>query len=178
MVAEFPKVDETQMDPGAEAEMGLVMGVIGAIRNVRSELNVPPAKQVEVVLQSKNRRALDTLEGNRNYVESLARAKVSIQSEGEKPKASATSLVGEVEVFLPLTGLINLDDEEKRMQKEISKIAGELERIHLKLHNADFLHKARPEAVEKEREKAKALTEKERKFTEGLARVQAWKNSA
>jgi valyl-tRNA synthetase len=178
MVAEFPKVQETEMDPGAEAEMDLVMGVIGAIRNVRSELNVPPAKQVEVVLQSKNRGALNTLERNRNYLESLARAgKISIQSEGEKPKASATSLVGEVEVFLPLTGLINLDDEEKRMQKEISKIAGELERIHLKLHNEEFLHKARPEAVEKEREKAKALTEKGRKFTEGLARVQAWKGA-
>jgi valyl-tRNA synthetase len=132
---------------------------------------------VEVILQSKNRGALNTLERNWNYVEILARAgKISIQSEGEKPKASATSLVGEVEVFLPLTGLINLDDEEKRMQKEISKIAGELERIHLKLHNEEFLHKARPEAVEKEREKAKALTEKGRKFTEGLARVQAWKN--
>jgi valyl-tRNA synthetase len=112
MVAEFPRVNESEMEPGAEAEMGLVMGVIGAIRNLRSELNLPPAKQVEVVLQSKNRGALNTLEGNRIYVESLARAgKIAIQSEGEKPKASVTSVVGEVEVFLPLKGLINLDDE-------------------------------------------------------------------
>ena len=179
MVAEFPRVTESEMEPGAEAEMGLVMGVIGAIRNLRSELNVPPAKLVEVVLQSKNRGALNTLEGNRIYVESLARVgKIAIQSEGEKPKASATSVVGEVEVFLPLKGLINLDDEEKRMQKEISKITGELKRINLKLQNEEFLRKARPEAVEKEREKAKALTEMERKFIEGLARVQAWKNGA
>jgi valyl-tRNA synthetase len=176
MVAEFPRTKESEMDPGAEAEMGLVMGVIGAIRNLRSELNVPPAKQVEVALQSKNREALNTLECNRVYVESLARAgKIAIQAEGEKPKASATSVAGEVEVFLPLKGLINLDDEEKRIQKEISKIAEELKRINLKLHNEEFLHKARPEAVEKEREKAKALAEKETKFKEGLARVQAWK---
>jgi valyl-tRNA synthetase len=100
---------------------------------------------------------------------------MAFQSEGEKPKVSATSVVGEVEIFLPLKGLINLDEEEKRMQKEISKIAGELKRIHLKLHDEEFLHKARPEAVEKEREKAKALGEKETKFKEGLARVQAWK---
>jgi valyl-tRNA synthetase len=64
------------------------------------------------------------------------------------------------------------------MQKEISKITGELKRINLKLQNEEFVHKARPEAVEKEREKAEALTEKERKFIEGLARVQAWKNGA
>jgi valyl-tRNA synthetase len=179
MVAEFPRADEREMEPGAEVEMGLVMGVIGAIRNLRSELNVPPAKQVEVVLQSKNREALNTLECNRIYVESLARAgKIFIQSEGEKPKASATSVVGEVEVFLPLKGLINLEDEERRIQKEISKVAEELKRINLKLHNEEFLHKARVEAVEKEREKAKVLAEKEAKFKEGLARVQAWKNGA
>jgi valyl-tRNA synthetase len=177
MVAEFPKADEREMEPGAEAEMGLVMGVIGAIRNLRSELSIPPARQVEVVLLSKNWEALKILESNRVYVESLARAgKIAIQSEGEKPKASATSVAGEVEVFLPLKGLINLEDEEKRIQKEIAKVAEELKRINLKLHNEEFLHKARIEAVEKEREKARVLAEKETKFKEGLARVQAWKN--
>jgi valyl-tRNA synthetase len=80
-----------------------------------------------------------------------------------------------VEVFVPLKGLINLDEEEKRIQKEISKAAEELSRINLKMHNEEFLRKAKPEAVEKEREKARVLAEKEAKLREGLGRVQAWK---
>ena len=176
MVAEFPKVEEGEIQPGAEAEMELVMSVIGAVRNLRSELNIPPAKQVEVVLQSKNGGALNTLERNRIYVGSLARAtQMAFQPEGEKPRASATSVVGDVEVFLPLKGLINLDEEEKRIQKEISKVAEELSRINLKLHNEEFLRKAKTEAVEKERERAKVLVDKEAKLKEGLGRVRAWK---
>jgi len=176
MVAEFPKAKESEIDPKREAEMDLIMGVIGAIRNLRSELNVPPSREVEIILHTKNREALNTLEKNGIYMETLARArKVVIQPEGERPKSSATSIVGEVEVFLPLKGLINLDDEEKRIQREIAKIEEELKRIHLKLHNEEFLRKARPEAVEKEKEKAKTLAEKMAKFKEGLARVQAWK---
>ena len=176
MVADFPKVQESEVQSGVEAEMELIMRATGAIRNLRSELNVPPAKRVEVVLHSQSNDALGSLERNRVYIESLARAgKITFQAGGEKPRASAASVVGEVEIFLPLKGLINLDEEEKRLQKEISKIGEELTRTNLKLYNEEFLHKARPEAVEKEKEKAKALAEKQAKLKEGLGRVQSWK---
>jgi valyl-tRNA synthetase len=154
------------------------MGVIGTLRNLRSELNVPPSKQVEAFLHSRNQKALRTVEQNRIYVASLARAgKMTFQTDGQKPKASATAVVGDVEISLPLKGLINLDDEEKRIQKEIAKIVEELSRVNLKLHNEEFLRKARAEAVDKEKEKAKVLAEKQGKFKEGLERVQAWKKS-
>ncbi|MDI6753419.1 MAG: valine--tRNA ligase [Thermodesulfobacteriota bacterium] len=176
MVAEFPKVQEGAVQPDTEAEMDLVMGVIGAIRNLRSELNVPSGKMVEVVMHCQRRATLSALTMNEIYIASLARTgKISWQSEGEKPKASATAISGDIEIFLPLKGLINLDDEEKRIQKEISKIEEEMARTSLKLHNEEFLHKARPEAVEKEREKARALSEKGAKLKEGLERVQTWK---
>jgi valyl-tRNA synthetase len=159
--------------------MGVIMGVIGAIRNLRSEMNVPPSKQVEAVLHSKNPEALKAVEQNRIYVASLVRAeKMTFQTDGQKPKASATAVAGEVEIYVPLKGLINLEDEEKRIQKEIAKIAEEFSRINLKLHNEEFLRKARAEAVEKEKEKAKILAEKQAKFREGLERVQAWKKEA
>ncbi|MCJ7492687.1 MAG: hypothetical protein MUP68_00420, partial [Deltaproteobacteria bacterium] len=122
--------------------------------------------------------ALNPPRMNRVYIESLAHTgKISLQSAGEKPKASATAIVGDIEVFLPLRGLINLDDEEKRIKKEISKIEEEMTRANLKLHNEEFLRKARLEAVEKEKEKARALAEKGAKLKEGLERVQAWKNA-
>ena len=176
MVAEFPKVQEGEVQPETEAEMGLVMGVIGAIRNLRSELNLSPSKTVEVILHCEKEDALDPLRMNRVYIESLAHTgKISFQSAGEKPKAAATAIVEEIEVFLPLKGLINLDDEEKRIKKEISKVEEEMTRTNLKLHNEEFLGKARLEAVEKEKEKARTLAEKGAKLQEGLERVQGWK---
>jgi valyl-tRNA synthetase len=178
MVAEFPKVQEGEVQPETEVEMGLVMGVVGAIRNLRSELNLPPSKPVEVILHSEKEDALGPLRMNRVYIESLAHTgKISFQSAGEKPKAAATAIVEEIEVFLPLKGLINFDDEEKRIKKEISKVEEEMTRTNLKLHNEEFLGKARLEAVEKEKEKARTLAEKGAKLQEGLERVQAWKNA-
>jgi len=178
MVAEFPRIDEGEVQPEAEAEMETVMGVIGAIRNLRSELNVPPSKRVEVILYSEKEEALAPLRNNQGYVESLARTgKISLQSVGEKPKASATAVVEGIEVFLPFKGWIDLADEEKRIQKEIAKVEEEISRANLKLQNEEYLRKARQEAVEKEKEKARALAERGAKLKEGLERVRAWKNS-
>ena len=178
MVAEFPRIDEGEVQPEAEAEMETVMGVIGAIRNLRSELNLPPSKRVEVILYSEREEALAPLRNNHGYVESLGRTgKISLQSAGEKPKASATAIGEGIEVFLPFKGLIDLADEEKRIQKEIAKVEEEISRANLKLQNEEYLRKARQEAVEKEKEKARALAEKGAKLKEGLERVRAWKNS-
>jgi valyl-tRNA synthetase len=178
MVAEFPRIDEGEVHPGAEAEMETVMGVIGAIRNLRSELNVPPSKRAEVILYSEKEEALAPLRNNQGYVESLARTgKISLQSMGEEPKASATAIFGGIEIFLPFKGLIDLADEEKRIQKEIAKVQEEMSRANLKLQNEEYLRKARQEAVEKEKEKARALAEKGAKLKEGLERVRGWKNS-
>ncbi len=179
MVSEFPTVEEREILPEIEAEMELIMNVISSIRNLRSETNIPPAKKVQVVVHSSKPGVLELLERHRVYVEALARAEtLTVQTTGEKPKMSATAVVGEAEVFLPLRGLIHLDDEEKRIQKEVQKLGEELRRIHLKLHNEEFLKKARPEAVEKEKEKARVLTEKSSRMKEGLERIHAWRAEA
>jgi len=179
MVAEFPKFKESEIRPREEAEMEMVMRVIGAIRNLRSEMNIPPGQKVEVIFVSPREEPLRLLDQCRLYVESLARTdKITFSSRGEKPKASATAVVGEVEVFLPLKGLLNLEDEEKRLQREVSRISAELTRTRQKLQNPDFLGRARPEAVEKEKEKARSLEKKEAKLKEGLERVRAWKKES
>ena len=176
MVAEFPRFRQNEVYPREEARMELIMKVVGAVRNLRSEMEIPPAKKVEVILYCASPESLNFLQENRAYVENLARTEtLAFQSEGPKPKASATSIVGEVEVFLPLKGLINLDEEERRLQKELIKVLEDLSRAQRKLQNQDFVGRARPEAVEKEREKAKTLTEKEAKLEESLERVRGWR---
>jgi len=176
MVAEFPKVAEKEVFPEAEADMGLVMNVIGAVRNLRSELNIPPAKKVELILHAGEERIRNLVEGNRLYIENLARtAALAVLPGGEKPKGSATAIVEAVEVFLPLKGIIDLEEEEKRIQRELKKIGEDLSRTNLKLHNRDFLERAKAEAVAKEKEKVKALSERDTKLKESLARVQGWR---
>lgn len=175
MVAEFPQVEKDKIQEEVEAEMKLIMEIIGAIRNLRSELNIPPSRKVEVLLDVHEGEILKILQPNHIYIENLALVnKITWQSLGEKPKASATAVVGPVEIFLPLPGLIQLEEEEKRIRKEISKIEEELARTNLKLHNEEFLQKAKPEAILKEKEKARLLSTKMSKLKEGLERVQNW----
>jgi len=176
MVAEFPRSRENEIYPREEARMELIMQVIGAIRNLRSEMGIPPGKKAEVILYSPKKETLSFLEENRIYVENLARTeKLGFQSGGQRPKGSATAIVEEVEVFLPLKGLINLDEEEKRLQKELTRVSEDLSRTQRKLQNQDFVSRARPEAVEKEKGKAGALAEREAKVQESLERVKGWR---
>jgi valyl-tRNA synthetase len=176
MMAEFPRSRENEIYPREEARMELIMQVIGAIRNLRSEMGIPPGKKAEVILYSPKKETLRFLEENRRYVENLARTeKLGFQSGGQRPKGSATAIVEEVEVFLPLKGWINLDEEEKRLQKELDRVFEDLSRAQRKLQNQDFVSRARPEAVEKEKEKAGALAAREAKLKESLERVKGWR---
>jgi valyl-tRNA synthetase len=176
MVAEFPRSRENEIYPREEARMELIMQVIGAIRNLRSEMGIPPGKKAEVILYSPKNETLRFLEENRMYVENLARTeKLGFQSGGQRPKGSATAIVEEVEVFLPLKGWINLEEEEKRLQKELDRVFEDLSRTQRKLQNQDFVSRARPEAVEKEKGKAGALAAREAKLKESLERVKGWR---
>ena len=159
--------------------MELIMKVIGAIRNLRSEMEIPPGKKVEAILNCPKKETLLTLEENSRYVENLCRTEnLDLQSGGQRPKASATAIVDEVEVYLPLKGLINLDEEEKRVQKELARVLEDLSRTQRKLQNQDFVSRAKPEAVEKEKEKARTMADKAAKLQESLERVKGWRKEA
>jgi valyl-tRNA synthetase len=176
MVAEFPRLREDEIYPREEARMELIMKVIGAIRNLRSEMGIPPGKKANVILYSPQEETRRFLEENRRYVENLARTeKLDFQSGGPRPKGSATAIVEEVEIFLPLKGWFNLEEEEKRLQKELDRVFQDLSRTRGKLQNQDFVSRARPEAVEKEKEKAGALAAREAKLKESLERVKGWR---
>ncbi|MGE5253942.1 MAG: valine--tRNA ligase, partial [Planctomycetaceae bacterium] len=176
MVAEFPRLRKDEIYPREEARMELVRKVIGAIRNLRSEMGIPPGKKADVILYSPQEETRRFLEENRRYVENLARTeKLDFQSGGPRPKGSATAIVEEVEIFLPLKGWFNLEEEEKRLQKELDRVSQDLSRTRGKLQNQDFVSRARPEAVEKEKEKAGALAAREAKLKESLERVKGWR---
>lgn len=161
MVAPFPQSREELIQPDAEAEMGLVMAVITAIRNLRSEMNVPQASRITVQIFSPQPRSLEILHVQRQSLEMLARiGELKIQAAGQPPRAAAKAVVDEVEIYLPLTGVIDFSEEDRRLAKEMEKLSKDLALAQKKLANEDFLAKAPEDVVEREKEKVNAWSEK------------------
>ena len=166
MTAPYPVPDPALADAEAEAEMGLVMESIVAVRNMRAEMNVPPASQVEVQVFSQDSRLLDMLRRHCLSFGLLARVKeISFNPDSGPPAASAKAVVlfregGSVELVMPLAGLIDFREEERRLNREMDKLSRDLAQVQRKLANEDFLTKAPPEVVQKERERLEAFTEK------------------
>jgi valyl-tRNA synthetase len=147
--SEFPKVKRELINPQADKEMETVVNIVTAIRNIRGEMKIPPSKKINVLLKSNQigERQID-------YIKKLS--KVEDLKAGEnitKPKASASAIVKSAEIYMPLEGLIDLDVERQRLQKEITRIEGSLVGIEKKLSNEKFVNGAPPEVVEKERAK-------------------------
>jgi valyl-tRNA synthetase len=161
MVAPYPEPDEALLNPGAAAEMRLVMETITAIRNLRGEMNVPPAAQVEVFLQSADEAALAALGRHCASVLNLARLKdLHSNAAAGAPAAAAKAVVETVEIFMPLAGVIDFGEEVRRLEKEMEKLSKDLTQAQRKLANEDFRQKAPPEVVAKEEEKVEVWKEK------------------
>jgi len=162
--SDFPKVKKELINEKAEREMEFVKEVVTAIRNIRGEMNIPPSKLVEVKLKSKFIQ-FDQFD----YIDRLARAKsISVNPQMPKPKASASSVTNNAEIYIPLEGLIDLDVERQRLQKEITRLEGSLAGIEKKLSNEKFVNGAPAEVVEKERTKRRDWQENLNKLKEIL----------
>jgi valyl-tRNA synthetase len=163
MRASFPNSRIELLDPQAEEQMETVMSVILAIRNIRGEMNVAPALKVEVVCLCDKDVHLELLERERRMVCDLAKISVfSLGKAGEtqKPKQAAGTVVGNIEVFVVLKDILDFESESARLRKELVKLEKEYAMTSRKLSNDDFLQKAPPDVIEKEREKNGRLGEK------------------
>ncbi|MDI9568123.1 MAG: valine--tRNA ligase, partial [Bacillota bacterium] len=167
-VAPWPEAGDT--DPAVEEEMERIMAVIRGVRNIRAEMNIPPGKKVPVVIQAPA-GLQSQLEAGIPYITQLAGVGTVTMQEPvtEKPRQAAAAMVGGVEVYVPLEGLIDIDKEIARLRKEEQNLVKEVERVTKKLQNENFLAKAPAEVVAKEREKEKEYREKLAKVRERIA---------
>ena len=135
--------------------MELLMDVIRGIRNIRGEMNIAPGKEVNVIIAADNNEIKETIEDGIDYIENLAKVKEVDLAIGamEAPRQSAVSVVKGARIFVPLAGLIDLEVEVKRLQKELSMMEKELMQVEKKLANEGFLEKAPSEVVNKEKRK-------------------------
>jgi len=166
-VAPWPEAGD--IDPAVEEEMARIMAVIRGVRNIRAEMNIPPGKKIPVVIQAPV-GLHSQLEAGIPYITQLAGVgTVTMQAPGSEKPRQAAAIVGGMEVYVPLEGLIDIDREIARLRKEVEALEKEVERAVKKLQNESFLAKAPAEVVAKEREKEKEYREKLAKVQERIA---------
>ena len=154
MCARLIQQDEKLIDIQVEEEMLFVQNVIESLRNIRGEMCIPPAKEISVVMRLTDARTNLSVERYGGYMKRLARvSSLTVSHGGTRPKLSASAVVQGEEIFVPLEGLIDVEIEKARLQKEIDRIMGILPGIRHKLENQGFVSKAPKEVVEREREK-------------------------
>jgi valyl-tRNA synthetase len=171
IVAPWPQADMRAIDEEAEQTFGLLQEVIIRIRDARNQMNVEPVRRVPVIMAAGSQVAI--LEAQASIIEFLARTeKPQLHTElAQKPEQSMSLLAGQVEIYLPLAGLLDIGKELGRLDKEIGQAQQEIERVQGKLANEAFVAKAKPEVVEKEREKLAAQEERISKLKERRAEL-------
>jgi len=161
MQSEFPQTGQLPVDVKGAAEMELIMDVIRGIRNVRGEMDVAPGRQINAVLDCRSADTLAVMEAGRGYIRSLARTgDLQIGIGMERPDQSATQVAGDVEILLPLAGLIDVEEELKRLDKEIAKAQKDIDFFDRKLSNEKFVANAPADVLEKDRSKQSEAKEK------------------
>jgi valyl-tRNA synthetase len=171
MVATYPQGRDSFGDDESEQEMSVVIQAIDGVRNIRGECNIAPSKKVAAVVQAEEGIRL-ILERNRDCLEPLAGlCSLALNASGPKPKLAATFVGKYMEIFVPLEGLVDLAEENKRLQKELGKVDADLELLKKKHSNSNFVLRAPREVIEKDRLRIGELEQKRLKLEQGIARL-------
>src|SRR5690606_31963087 len=134
----------------------LLMDIIHSVRTIRAEVNTPMSKKIKMMLKAKDEKVFAALEKNKHFIERFCNPEeLEIAINITPPEKSMTAVVTGAELFLPLAGLINIEEEIARLEKEWDKWNKEVERVQKKLSNEKFIRKAPQAIVDEERAKEK-----------------------
>ena len=154
VTAKYPEVRPELDDLEAARGVEVLKDVIRSVRNSRSEVNVAPSKEITIQIKPKNIEIENFFKANENYLRRFTNPEVlEIASDLEAPAKAMTSILSDAEIYLPLADLINVDDEVLRLDKELAKWQKELDMVAKKLSNEKFVANAKPEVVQKEKDK-------------------------
>jgi valyl-tRNA synthetase len=169
MVTVYPQAEARLIDEEAEREMALLQEVAVAIRSLRSTYSVPPSWNVAVEVRAPDATSRALIEQHRALVEQTARATMTLsETGGSIPQSARTVVRADIEVVVPLRGLVDLDAERARIQKEIGKADKEIAAVGKKLSNDKFVANAPAEVVEKERTRLADETSRRQKLLTAL----------
>ena len=164
MLDPWPAKDDKRIWEFSLEEMQQIMNVIRALRNIRAEFNVSPGKQIKTVLVANDDTYRQVFTANQSYIKLMARVEEMeiVRELNQKPAQAVSALTSQAELYVPLEGVIDIDKEIARLEKDLKAASKELDRAEGKLNNQNFLSRAPQEVIEKEKGKAEeAKTRKE-----------------
>lgn len=154
MVADYPTTHQEFENKQADSDMAFLIEIIKAVRNIRMEVNAPMSSQIDIMIQLDDEANKRVLDENADYVENFLHPKeLTVASEVEAPKLAKTAVIPGAQIFVPLTELVNVDDELEKMEKEEKRLEDEVARCEKKLANKGFVDHAPEAVVNKEKEK-------------------------
>ncbi|MGD8484593.1 MAG: valine--tRNA ligase [Thioalkalispiraceae bacterium] len=172
MLQAYPQADQSKIDESAIQEIEWVKNFIVGVRQIRSGMDIKPGKPLAVLLQNGSANDRTLSQSHQHYLESLARIEsISwLESDADAPE-SATALVGEMKILIPMAGLIDKDAEAARLDKEIEKLQKDMQRVEGKLSNQNFVGKAPEAVVQKERDKLADMQQTLQGLSEQLEKI-------
>jgi valyl-tRNA synthetase len=154
MLEPYPTSDQTKIDTNAEEEMEWIQEFILGIRSIRGEMDIPPGKALSALIQGSSELDQQRLATHSKTINSLAKLEsLEIIEPTANTPESATALVGNMKILIPIGGLIDKEAEISRLSREIEKVKTEISRLEGKLNNANFVDRAPTAVVDKERDK-------------------------
>ncbi|WP_447735554.1 valine--tRNA ligase [Pseudomonas shirazensis] len=174
MLQPWPVANESRIDTVAEGDIEWLQQLMNGLRNIRAEMNIGPGKPLPLFLKNAGAEDQRRLQENEPLLKKLAKVEsFTVLGEADEAPLSATALVGDLQVLVPMAGLIDKDAELARLSKEIQRLQGEVQRVGGKLSNAAFVDKAPPAVIDKERAKLAEAEQALANFTEQHARIAA-----
>ena len=172
MLQPWPEAESAKVDAGAEADIEWVKTLMLGVRQIRGEMNISMAKRIDVILANASADDLRRLSDFEPLLAKLAKLEsIRVLDAGAVAPLAATALVGDLQVLVPMAGLIDKDAELARLDKEIQRLDGEVKRVGGKLSNASFVDKAPAEVIDKERAKLAEAEQALAKLAEQRGRI-------
>ena len=172
MTEPFPEQVDSWNNPEADASAELLMGVVTGFRNIRSETGIHPSARIDGVIICPVKHKAEVLKNNSKAVRERARVgELHILQKGKQPQGAASYIFNEIEIFVPLAGLVDVDQELTKLEKEMDKVSLQLKKVEGKLGNSKFLDNAPEEVVAGEKEKQETMSAKLAKINESMERL-------
>ncbi|MFC1491493.1 valine--tRNA ligase [Nitrospinota bacterium] len=178
MIAPWPEPDPQWDDPRAEEDFGALMDLLSGVRNIRGELNIPPSKEVHAHIHVEDAEKEGLIHAESEWIQRLGKIHPDweVGPKVERPKTAAAAVSGNIQVFVPIDGLIDTDEEIRRIEKQIKDITRSVTSLEKKLANPSFVERAPEEVVQKDRNRLEEERQRERKIQESLSRLMELKN--
>ncbi len=169
MISSYPMPDLIEKDEEAIAKMDFIIEAISGIRSIRGELNIAPSVGIEVFIKPHTIEAKEILKKGEKFIQKLSRAKkLKIEEDIVRQKGSAISVKRDFEIYIPVKDMIDIEQEKRRLTKELSKAEQDIKFLGKKLMNEDFIKNAPQDVVAKDKEKYEELLRRSDKIKENL----------